>query len=77
MNKSFKSLGLALLLLLLLALAVRFALVALETKPGPTADPQGTIRKVEKDLKAATDKQSEAIQQASEAEEAPPPPPTE
>jgi apolipoprotein N-acyltransferase len=76
-NKSVKTLGLALLLVLLLALAARFFLAALETGTGPTADPQGTIRKVEKDIKKATDKQSEAIQRAAEADAAPAPQPEE
>lgn len=77
MNKPMKTLGLALLLILLLALAVRIYLGALSTQSGPTGDPQGTIRKVEKDIQQATDKQAEAIQQASDADQTPAPQPEE
>lgn len=73
MNRTFKRAGLALLLLSLIALFVRMALMTLEVKSGPTQDPNTTIRKVERDLKAATEKQTQEIQKASEAEQPAPP----
>lgn len=77
MNRSFKRLGLALLLLSLLVLFVRMALTTLEVQSGPTQDPNKTIRKVERDLKQAAQKEADQIKRASEAEEPAPPPPAE
>lgn len=74
MNRTFKRAGLVLLLITLVVLFVRMALMTLEVRSGPTQDPNRTIRKVERDLKAATEKQAQEIQKASEAEEPPPPP---
>jgi len=76
-NRSFKRVGLVLFLISLVVLFVRLALMTLEVNSVPAQDPNRTIRKVERDLKQAAQKEADQLKKASEAEEPPPPPPAE
>lgn len=74
-GKSLKTAGLLLFLVLLIVLAIRLALTALETQSVAGGDPNGQIRKVEKEMKQLSEKKSAEIQSVSEAEEKPSAPP--